>query len=423
MASADTLGVMLIPAILLAVMGCVLYSRLPGTIKVLICAALVLRVVGALTRYMVLTEVYGGVGDASGYFGRGVVYAASFGRLDFSPLTDAAGWWNGKWWGTQFVHFVSAIAVGITGPSMPAAFIVFSLLCFVGLVGFAIAFSRSYPAGDAASYLRWIWLFPSLWFWPSSLGKEALILLGIGVAWLGYAGGGTRIRWSLVAFGTFLIFSVRPQVAAVLLFSLMLGHWLAAGGGWTAGRLLRGTLLFAIGGIGIALAMSSVGIESFDAEGVQSYMESDPARRVGGGSSIDAVEIGIVGVPIALGNILFRPFPWEARNPMMVFSALEILAVWFIIWRRRGRLWENLGRWRQDRIIAAALVFITVYSVTLGFMVTNLGIIARQRVFFFPFLFLLIQALPRSSDTRMQRTGEPRAADPLLPRQPAGVRV
>ncbi len=391
----DTLGILLIPAALVAIMGFVLHSRLPRSIKLLICAGLLLRVVGGLARYTVLTGVYDGIGDASGYFGRGVSYAASFARLDFSPITDSSQWWEGNWWGTQFVYFVSAIAVGITGPSMPAAFVTFSLLAFVGLAGFAAAFHKVYSEESASRYMRWIWLFPSLWFWPSSLGKEALIVLGLGVAWLGFTGTGAKVRWPLVALGTLITFAIRPQVAAVMLFALMVGHWLAGQGAWSARRILHGAALLVVGGAGIVLAMSSLGIESFDAEGVQTYMEADPARRVGGGSSIDAVEIGASGAPAALVNIFMRPFPWEARNPMMLFSAVEILALWAIILWRRKVLRENLRSWRRDRLVAAALVFIGVYAITLGFMVTNLGIIARQRVFLFPFLFLLLEAVPK----------------------------
>jgi hypothetical protein len=80
---------------------------------------------------------------------------------------------------------------------------------------------------------------------------------------------------------------------------------------------------------------------------------------------------------------------------MMLFSAVEILGFWTIVWFRRDHFVNALRGWRSDRLLRLAIPFILMYAITLGMVVANLGIVARQRVFLFPFLFLLVEACPR----------------------------
>jgi hypothetical protein len=398
-------------------------TRLSRPVKYLVYAALTLRVVGSLARHWMVMEFYGR-GDSLQYFARGAAYAERFWNLDFSPFYDPELWRGGKWWGTQFVQFPTGIITALIGPSMLGTYVAFSLMAFVGLVGFGVAFHRSYPHVPVWRYLRWIWLFPSLWFWPSAIGKEAIVLMGIGLAMAGFIGRNERVNWPLMAVGIFFVFAIRPQVAAVVVLSLILAQWLSLGGRWTLGKTVQGVLILGAGLGAIWLSMRYIGVDGFDIEGVQGYMEDNPARRVGGKSSIDGVDLGLAGIPLAMVNILARPFLWEARNPMMLISAVEIFAFWCIAWFWRRPLLNSLRHWRSDRFLRVALPFILVYTVMLGMMVTNLGIVARQRLFLFPFLFLLIEAAPRVRKAVVTRTAPldpPRQAHRRLQQAPAEV--
>jgi hypothetical protein len=304
------------------------------------------------------------------------------------------------------LSFPSGIVLSIIGPSLRGEFIVFALLSFLGLVGFATAFRRSYPHIPLENYARWIFLFPSLWYWPASLGKEAIILLGVGLVVSGFFGQRGRKHWPTLFFGTFLVFAVRPQVCAVLLFSLVLAHWLSIGGRWTPRKVTQGVVILTLGSAGILQGMSLSGVESFDVEGIQDYMETDQARSTGG-SSVGTVDIGLTGVPMAFLNIVARPFIWEAGNVMALVSALEVLLFWSIVWYRRRNLRRALHEWRLHPMLRLAVPFVLIYSVSLGLMVVNLGIIARQRIFLFPFLFLLLEAAPAAGQSIHRRGRRP----------------
>lgn len=382
---AAVLAMMFLAAVLVGLSG------LPRMVKTLLIAGIALRGLGSVFRYWVIFDYYKGLGDAALYYDLALPYADQLRRLDFSFFYDPTEWLGDNWWGTQFVYFVSAIFLTFIGSTILGEFIVFSLLAYVGLIGFAIAFRRHYPDHSLTPYIRWIWLFPSLWFWPASVGKEAIVLAGIGLAVAGFIGRG-QINWILLSCGMFLVFGIRPQVAAVVFVSFVFAYWLSLGGRWTVWRLAQGAAILAVGVVGIWISLRTIGAGGFDAEGVKGYMASDPARRVGGKSSIEAVPIGIVGVPLGIINTLFRPIPFEAGNPMVLISSLEIWFFWVIAWFRRRKVMQALKNWQTDRLIGMALPFVLLYSMSLGMMVTNLGIIARQRVFLFPFLFLLLEA-------------------------------
>jgi hypothetical protein len=381
---------------LVFVIGClVARSRLPQSLKMIVYAALALRLVGSMTRYAVLFGFYRGSGDARVYYGRGLEYAEYFTRFDFSPIYDPDLWLRpGQWWGTPFMSFPSGFVLSAIGPSLLGSFLVFSLLAMLGLVGFGIAFRRAHPEVPVSRYLVWVFLFPSLWYWPSSLGKDALLLMGLGLAVAGYVGARDRIQWPLLAIGLFFVFAIRPQVAAVVMLSIILAQWLSGAGGWNFRRVTQGIAILAAGLGLIYVSMSFVGVSTFDADGVTSYIEHQASTAAHGESAIGEEGAGISGMIYAPFIILFRPFPWEAGNLMALFSSIEIWAFWALAWWRRREILQGLKLWRQDRLLRLAIPFILVYSVTLGMLIVNLGIVARQRIFLFPFLFLFFAAYP-----------------------------
>jgi hypothetical protein len=392
-------GLAMVLALVFLIGGLVSVSRLPRTVKALIWLGLGFRVVGSFARFQVLQLFYG-AGDATGYFGKGLVFAQSFRQLDFAPITQGK-----EWYGTEFVRSVSGLVLAIIGPSMFAEYIVFSIFAFIGLVGFAVAFRRSYPTTAVSRYLLLIWLFPSLWFWPSSIGKEALILMGLGIAVMGFVGQGKRINLPILILGSCIMFAVRPQVLAVFMVSVIVAQWLSFEGRWTSSRLVQGGLLLVVGLVGLSYTMQTIGIEEMDVEGIVEYVEGDKSRRTTGGSSVEAVGTGVKDLPLAAVNILFRPLPWEARNPMVLLSSLEVVALWVIVFMRRRNLVRSLRDWRTDRLLRLAIAFVVIYSVALGLMLVNIGIIARQRIFLFPFLFILLEALPHPKRAKVSSGG------------------
>lgn len=394
----EGLGLALVLAVIFLVAMIVGRARLDGRLKLLIYVALALRLFGAVAYYQVDSLVYAG-GDYRMYYARGLEYAERWSHFDFAMFTNSNEWHAHQWWGTQFMFFPTGAVAALVGSGMVTQFIVFALFSFVGLVAFGLAFHRSNPGISARRYLRWIWLFPALWFWPSAIGKEALILMGSGLAVLGYGGHRDRIRWPVMALGLALVFAIRPQVAMIFFVSLMLAQWAGNEQRWSFGRVVQGGLMVAISVAGIWFAKQSLETDATSGESIAQYMERRADVRNKGAGGIKTGDVTLRGVPPALMNVWFRPFPWEAKSATTLFSALEITGLWGVAVARRRRLIANLKAWRSDRLLRLAIPFLALYSVSAGMTMWNLGIVARQRTLLFPFFFLLLEVVPRYRTT------------------------
>ena len=74
-----------------------------------------------------------------------------------------------------------AVVYLITGTSRWAGSIVFAWLAFGGRLLMWRALRRAVPEADHKRYLMLLLFFPSLVYWPASIGKEALMILALGV--------------------------------------------------------------------------------------------------------------------------------------------------------------------------------------------------------------------------------------------------
>ena len=381
---ADLLGISLMLAVMLLIGLVVSLTRWPRTAKLIIYVALVLRIVGALMRESIAT-------DAAVYFRWGMRYADYFRRFDFSPLFNPDLWRGSEWIGSNFIGYPTGLIISLIGPTRTGTFFAFALIALIGIAAYAFAFRRAFPRANYLGYWAWVFLFPSLWFWPSSIGKECIITLGFGLATLGFAGRGGKANWLVVVFGLLFVFAIRPQLVAVFALATVLAHWLNFRD-WSPGRLLQGSVILVVGLAGIWFSMANTRAGGADLESLEEYVEENVDRANQGGSKIDAVSLSPASVPLVITNVLFRPFIWEAHNVTSLFAALELMLMWALIWFRRRQLRHVFQIWRRHRMLRFAIPFVFLYVVALGFNLSNLGIIARQRTLVFPLLFMIVEA-------------------------------
>lgn len=393
----EILGLSLVLAGLVLVSLLILSAGWSARLQHLVLGGLWLRVGGALG-YLLLVGVYYGGGDYHLYTSEGLRYAETLLNGDLEAIVGP--WTQGQWWGTRFTIHLAGIVYSVVGPTLPGVSIVFAVCGYLGILAMAAAYVRGFPRLDWRRYLTWVVLFPSLWFWPSALGKDAIVLFGIGLVTLSFVGRRGRIGWLGMAVGGLLVFGVRPQVAATLAFALVAGHWMGLRSGWNFGRVLQGTGLVILGVATLSLSSGALEVELFQPEEVGIYLESRAARSMIGGSAIDQ-QISPWLAPI---NTLFRPFPWEARGITAILSSIEVLVLWGLAWIRRREIRTFVRNHRRSRLFWMGLIFILTYSTALGMSLGNLGIIARQRVHILPFLFMFIVGASRHSRVHWERS-------------------
>lgn len=388
------IGLVLMLSILGLALAVVMTRSMAPRLKAVLTTALLLRPVGTVAYVLVFTTLYRG-SDAGSYFATGLGYAQRMWAGDFAMFTQSSNWAGGRFWGTNFVRLAAAVTTSVLGGTKVGNFLVFSLLAFLGLMAFALAFRREFPLASLGRYVAWVGLFPSLWFWPAGIGKDALLLCGLGIATMGFVGEHRRIRWIPLLAGLGLIAAVRPQVMAVVAFSMICAQWLARPGRWTPRRLAQSIIFLVVGLVIVRFALGSAGAGGLDPEEVQTYLTQHAAHAAQGRSAIDVpTGTGFRAAPVALLNVFFRPFPWEGRNVTSLVASLEIWCFWLLAFYQRRNIRNAIAKWRESRLVAMSLIFVVLYSASLGLVVANLGIIGRQRICIFPCLFVLFEAVP-----------------------------
>jgi hypothetical protein len=311
----------------------------------------------------------------------------------------------------RFFRMAALLLVPVHG-SLLGSTLLCAALGFWGQVLLYETFRAYYPA---QRLMRWwqfgVLLLPSLTFWSAGLGKDALGVLGLGLA---VSGGyqaielGRRRGLVAAAGGLYCLALFRPQTLPALV--LALAPWLIAG----ERRLVQRRLI--IGGplaVGTAtLLLLGVIDARFSADAIQSQIAGEIQRseqRVFAGSNLDAPLAGDVSwpallraAPVAVVVVLSRPFPLEIPGALGALAALENVVLLALTVRAVLILASKSGavvRWRSSPLVLPSLVFVVVFAVTIGLTQTNLGTLSRYRIPLLPFWVAAVIAAERAVGT------------------------
>jgi hypothetical protein len=246
-----------------------------------------------------------------------------------------------------------------------------------------------------------------LWFWPSSIGKEAILLLAVGLVTLGYVGRGERIHWLPIGAGFALALAIRPHLAAVLAVAACVAEWTSRD--WTFRRVVQSLFASAVALWLMTSALDLLGLGGADLDAVQAFVVHAGEQTNQGGSSFERGDM-VTAIPLSFVNILFRPFVTEATSAMALVSSVEMMLFWALALRNVFAARVMFQSWRSNRLLRFAVPFALLYVLMIGLTFQNFGIIARQRSLVMPALLLLFAATPSVSP---RRTAVRPAATPM----------
>jgi hypothetical protein len=359
----------------------------------LLLAALVLKMLGALLRVYVVSDVYGGEGDSLAYHSEGTRIAVAFRAGDFHTglptLTD-----------TDFISFLTGLIYTVTGSTFVGGFMIFSWLGFWGLFYFYRAFTIALPDAKRSSYAILLFFLPSLLYWPSSIGKESWMLFTLGI----------------VSYGAALVFTYRPHgylvlmvglagTAAVrphvtlLVFAALFGGSLLRRRSWRESRLgLLGRMaglavLIALGAVILAQTASFFNVDNIDQGSVEQVLDRTDDQSSDGDAAFDSPRLSSPSeYPYAVVSVLFRPFPWEAGNPQALVAAAEGLVLMGLFAFSLPRLWRIPWYAVRTPYVAFALAYTAMFVLAFS-AIGNFGLLTRQRTQVLP-LVLVLLAVP-----------------------------
>ena len=373
-------------------------------------AGMFVKFAGGLVGYSVRFDAYQGSADAGRYHAAGkelagAVRDGSASLLEVLPSST----------GTRSVEEFTGLVYAVFGSSRLGGFMVFTWLSFWGLVFFVKAAHHAIPKLATRRYLLWVMLFPSLVYWGSSIGKEAIVGFFLGLTAYGAAlvlarRGGVGYGTVLVAIGLTGSAWIRPHFAAIwagaIVIALASRVALDAMGrsGRTDGRrrLQLGSLvLVVVAGIGFAIiasiTLNYLGPSDDDELGatdqLTSIFERTEEQTSQGGSSFDPIEVnGPQDWPYATFRTITRPLLTEASGLASLLPALEMTTLMFV-----GLIsWRRLANAPKLMLTTPYVVFALLCVVTFGVAFANfgnLGLLTRQRSLVLP-LVLLFWCLP-----------------------------
>lgn len=286
--------------------------------------------------------------------------------------------------GTSFIVFLNYMLVQWLQLSFLGCFLVFSFISYLGCLRLFDVIIDLTDRKYNVSYL--LLLLIGTHFWTVSLGKDALMFYAMCCLCYNIYFDKPRSHYILPLM---LIGFIRLHV---LIFVLV-------GGGvsyvftnkkiktqtkFVFAGLVLGALLFLIPFFLKEIAVTNIS----DIEG---KLQSSMNANVEGGAGIDLKDSNLV---VKWFSYMFRPFVFEARNPMFLVSALENLVwlyIFFII--IRGLFFDKI---KTNYILWSYIGIILACTLPLAYTLANFGISMRQKIMIFPFFLILFFIVKKS---------------------------
>jgi hypothetical protein len=384
--------------IIVGMVGVAYFTQREPYLRRLMLAGLVAHMAASAVFIWVGFVIYEGTSDAFHYWTIGLQEAEDFKVLGWAVF-------QGPYWSTNLINNICGVATLVIGDALPTLFIAFTMISLAGAYLFYRAFAIAFPNGDRWLFGLLVVLSPSLLFWASFLGKDALIQYFIALACFGFA----RViqahspRGALLCAigvgGTLLIRAhIAVMLAIAITFSYATGKSKARGPSKATRIVLIPVLV-----VGTYLLIRNAGsMINLDNENSMNVLqEANTLTRYSqvGGSSFNhgsSLPVRILESPF----LLIRPFPWEMHNLMAVAPTLESMGWIWLCWLRRRQIWSTLRDWRHP-YITFLLGYTAVFVITFGGAISNFGILLRQRIMVVPFVLMLIcskQKLPEWED-------------------------
>lgn len=282
--------------------------------------------------------------------------------------------------------------------------LMFAVLSFSGIWAMYITFVRIYPLAYQKLAFACFFL-PSVFFWGSGLMKDSLCIGALGWTFYGFYHATIEKKnivsasiWGLL--GAYALISIKVYILLSFLPPALL--WIFNENNRRIKSAAVRTILkpfFLILGLGAAYVGATrltAGDDKYDVDKIgertkinQAYLTTQAAN----GSSYDIGTIdGSLGsivtvAPQAVVVSLFRPFLFEARNPVMLLSALEaalFLYLTVVLFYRTGLI-KSFQLIASQPILSFCFLFSVVLAVGVGTNSGNFGTLVRYKIPLMPF--------------------------------------
>ena len=295
----------------------------------------------------------------------------------------------------RFMIRLNALMMFVSGENIHVHTIFFCFLSFIGCILLLKLFQHFAEAGKKKWVILTI-LFPSFLFWTSGGLKESLIILGIGLFLYGFLLRRERGFAAVLIFLSgiaillltkyFLLICMLPALAAYYIF---------------INRTTPREVILKYAGVIVLTMILLQCIAPIDKRTnfariiskKQKYAIAEAKYMKAGSYSevpvVDSTMVSVVvNLPVGLWNSMMKPYIWQNRNPMMILSAAENIAILVflilaIIYRDRKKTYDY-------NVLLFLCLSVGLYFSVIGIMTPVLGNLVRYKVVMMPLLVFVL---------------------------------
>ena len=279
--------------------------------------------------------------------------------------------------GTSFIIFLNYMLVQWFHLSFLGCFLVFSFISYLGCLKLFEVIIDLTDRNYNISYL--LLLLIGTHFWTVSLGKDSLMFYSM----------------CCLCYNIYFDKPKSHYILPLLLIGLIRLHvliFVLVGGGvsyvFTNKKIKMQTKFIFVGLVLGALLilipffLKEIAVTNFS--DIEGKLQNSMNATLEGGAGVDMKDSNLI---VKWFSYMFRPFIFEARNPMFLVSALENLVwlyIFFII--IKGLFFDKI---KTNYILWSYIGIILACTLPLAYTLANFGISMRQKIMIFPFFLIL----------------------------------
>lgn len=320
---------------------------------------------------------------------------ASFARSDsvlyFNRPATSDSWLQHFGTSTTFIDFLSWPFINLLNFNYEMMMLLYAWFGFVGFLFAYMFFRENIPLKVKVfkniDFLTLILFLPNMHFWTASLGKGAPIFMSLMM--FAYSINDVKGRWGTLLIASLITYYIRPHVFLFIAAGTVLGYMT----GKEKIAFWKKAIIY-IGMIGsLVLVQDTIlGMAGLDetenlVQGYENFAEDrsqELSRSAGSGVNMAAYPL-----PLKLFTFWFRPLFFDAPGVLGVIVSVENLIYLLLFLKILNKKFIRFLR-RSPINVKMSLTTFFLASLAMAFVMSNLGIIMRQKSMVMYFLFFVI---------------------------------
>ena len=391
--------------------------------------AFFLRMFGSVA-YSMMVQYYYGYGDSFTYYMGSnflrdqLLQDANNIKYFFAPAGEVKKWFDSEIGDDSYAGYLNTESnLYVMKISAIVSFLAFNKFLIISVIFGFFSFAGQWRLfqvfndinkGQQQKILAWAVLYtPSIWFWGSGLMKESICLGGIGFIihflYKIFVKKKFVLRDVLVlVFLVYLVGNIKSYIIIILAISfatLVFFNFIASVKNFVFKSMLLLAFLFAsivvaynlnfTDQLEILADESRAQIQAFQHNYEVTQLVDETSRAAVKVQEFDASPSGLLlHSPVAIFTTLFRPFIWESRKIIILFTSLEsmllLLTTLYLLFKLR--FFGFFKAIFSNPYLLFCFVLSILFALIIGFTTYNFGTMVRYKIMLLPFYyFMLVQ--------------------------------